>query len=208
MKFLLVILCGIAVSCMTACGNETKKEINNTIEPETNNLSNSYSDYDNVFSSYYDAQSMRAFKMFKKPIFKKNLDSRTDYKYDTPMWNYNSFTSYSILNENLEPTEQSAELYCCSFSDNNKASGFFVMEYDGDGIKNLDIVETLHLYDLRDEMEKIIDYMNENNINLNFVSAFRARIRYADHNDEVIIFNSDDGKKYIWYLDSSTGEKI
>lgn len=208
MKFLLVFLCGIVVSCMTACGNETKKEIDNTIEPETNNLSNSYSDYDNVFSSYYDAQSMRAFKMFKKPIFEKNLDSRTDYKYDSPMWNYDSFTSYSILNENLEPTEQSAELYCCSFSDNNKAFGFFVMEYDGDGIKNLDIVETLHLYDLRDEMEKVIDYMKENNINLNFVSAFRARIRYADHNEEVIIFNSDDGEKYIWYLDSSTGEKI
>lgn len=108
---------GAILLAMTLTGCSTKAEAKNPSPAE------------HLVSTYYSGQESDAYRMFKKSIFKKMVSGWTGGELQNPVWNYDSFARYYILDQDLAPSMSDQELYYCTYSDDNDKSGYVVLLY-------------------------------------------------------------------------------
>lgn len=154
---------------------------------------------DALLNSYYEGQDSRAFKMFNKSIF-KNLASGWTAKLgdiENPKWNYDTFTKYTLLDEDKNPEAKSDSLYCCTFSAENRKYGYAVISYDGDSLSLVRAEETPYLFDMRKNMEGIKTELNYTKIH-SASKAARVQISNGEDTLEGIYISDDEGNHYVY----------
>lgn len=103
---------------------------------------------DALARSYYAGQEDRAYRMLQKHIFQSILEGWVPAGLEHPVWNYGTFTRYTVLDQAGVPEEQAETLYCCTVSADGGKSGYVVLSYSGDGLSRVRAEETPYLYDL------------------------------------------------------------
>jgi len=216
MKKMISVFCLMVLLC-TACTSPGKQSspIDNTDESSKTDMADSTSEpiqngSESILSSYYLSKSSPAFEMLNKSIFKNLLDDWIGNDIENPIWNYDSFTRYHILNHELEPVNSDSELYYCTYSADNSKYGYIVMSYDGSSLERINAIETLYSYDLQASIDEIMAKLGETDIDLTSAAASRVQIIDTDETrtDEVILFTDDNGNNYACYLDSLNIVKI
>lgn len=182
------------LSTQTVLSISSKEVSQSNIEPELINP---------IISSYYKGQNYRAFKMIKKHIFKNMLESCiniNNYDIENPVWNYDSFTQYEILDNNMVSTNPDEDLYYCTFSSSNDKFGYVIVSYGGDGLSIVNTVETPYLYDLQTNIEDITLKLSETELDLTSAVASRVQLIDIDKNssDEAILITDIKGNNYIY----------
>jgi len=159
-----------------------------------------------VFSSYYSSQSSHAFSMLNKSIFKSMIDGWTEDDIVNPIWNYDSFTQYHIINHDMVSVADNENLYYCTFSADNDKFGYIVLSYDGSSLQKINTIETSYLYDLQANLDEIADKLSQIEIDLS--SAVASRVQLVDINkkqsDEVIRITDENGHNYMYYFGKSS----
>ncbi|MFA9463068.1 MAG: hypothetical protein ACERKN_02140 [Velocimicrobium sp.] len=183
---------------LIGCANQNN-ESTSSLQLSTTNL-------ETVFSSYYSSQSSHAFSMLKKSIFKSMIDGWTDDDIVNPIWNYDSFAQYQILDYDMVSVADNENLYYCTFSADNDKFGYIVLSYDGSSLQKINVIETSYLYDLQANKDEIADKLSEAEIDLS--SAVASRVQLVDLNkkcsDEVIRITDDNGHNYMCYFGKSS----
>ncbi len=152
-----------------------------------------------LLRSYYEGQDSRAFQMLHKRIFSQLLGQWTDaagFAAADPVWVFDSFTRYDILDPELQSIATHEEVYCCGFSSPDGGCGYFVLSYDGNSLCRLKTVETLYLYDLSANLEAVIAGLEGASFDLASVSATRVRLDDPDtgRSAEAIRFTDGAGR--------------
>lgn len=167
--------------------------------------------FESIINSYYSGKSSRAYKMIKKRIFQNMLVSWTDANLSgikNPVWNYDSFTQYYILDHDMVSATRNDELYYCTFTADNDKYGYIVLSYNGFGfgIGRVSVEETPYLYDLQSNIDVITTELSKTDIDLS--TAVASRIKLVDtkknRSDEVIRITDDKGNNYICYFEESS----
>lgn len=162
-----------------------------------------------LLDSYYKGQNSRAFKMIQKRIFQNNLESWISVQIDdidNPVWNYDSFTKYHIVNQDMISVALDEDLYYCTFSADHNKSGYIVVSYDGESLSKVEAVETPYLYDLNANLEDITDALRETGLDLSSASASRVQLTDEDGNrtDEAIHITDGNGSGYLYCFGESS----
>ena len=163
-------------------------------------------DMEHAVSTYYEGQDSRAFKMLQKSIFKNLLDGWTGEEVEHPVWNYDSFARYEILNPDLTGTEEEAELYYCTFSADNGKYGYGIFSYHGDGMSKMKVAETPYLYDLQANREALSDAFQGTELDSATASAMRVEIKGAagEESREAIRISDEKGHTYFYYFEDGS----
>lgn len=163
-------------------------------------------DMQHAVTSYYEGQSSRAYKMLQKSIFKNLIGGWTEEGISNPVWNYDSFARYEVLNRDLTGVEKDAELYYCTFSADNGKCGYGVLAYHGEGMSRVKVVETSYLYDLQANMEAISDALGKTELDPATARAVRVEVNGADAGEaeEAIRISDDKGHDYLYYFSDSS----
>lgn len=163
---------------------------------------------DPILTSYYEGQSTRAYRMLQKSIFKHLLDGWTGESVVNPVWDYDTFTRYAILNQDME-TVPSGDLYCCTFRADNGKYGYVLLSYSDDGpsLSNMGVFETAYPYDLQANLEAVIEKLHDAGIDLPAAAASRVRLvnPETDGSYEAVRITDGDGRDYLFRFD---GESI
>lgn len=159
-------------------------------------------------NSYYEGQSSRAFQMLQKSIFKKLLlngwlDEIEDM--ENARWNYDTFTKYTVINQDQAAAGDQGELYCCTFSADNDRYGYIVLSYSGDGLSKIRAAETAYLYDFLSERDQIKKELEKSGVDLSTASALRAEAWGEDDSgpEEGIYFTDNKGSHYFYSFSQS-----
>lgn len=163
-------------------------------------------DMEPAVSSYYEGQESRAFKMLQKSIFKSLLDGWTGEEVAHPVWNYDSFARYEILNPDLTAAEEEEELYYCTFSADNGKYGYGVFAYHGDGMSKMKVAGTPYLYDLQANREAISGALQGTELDSATASAMRVEIKGADGEEsrEAVRISDEKGHTYFYYFEDKS----
>lgn len=129
-----------------------------------------------LLASYYEGQESKAYKMLQKSIFKKLLDQWTGEDVHNPVWNYDSFTSYQLPDSDRDSLPSGTEIYCCTYSEDNGKYGFVVIAYEGSGLSKICLEETPYPFDLKENIEDVMEELKKTDIDLSTASAVRERI--------------------------------
>lgn len=163
-------------------------------------------DMQHAVASYYEGKNSRAYKMLQKSIFKNLIGGWTGEGISNPVWNYDSFARYEVLNRNLTGTEEGAELYYCTFSADNGKCGYGVLAYHGEGMSKIKVAETPYLYDLQANIEAVSDVLRKTELDPATAEAVRVEIggAAAGESEEAIRISDDKGHAYFYcFADSS-----
>ena len=68
------------------------------------------------------------------------------------------------------------EIYCCTYSEDNGKYGFVVIAYEGSGLSKICLEETLYPFDLKENIEDVMEELKKTDIDLSTDSAVRERI--------------------------------
>lgn len=161
-------------------------------------------DMQNAVTSYYEGQSSRAYKMLQKSIFKKLIGGWTEEGISNPVWNYDSFARYEVLNRDLTRAEEEAELYYCTFSADNGKCGYGVLAYHEEGMSKVKVAETPYPYDLQANLKAISDALGKTELDPATAEAVRVEVKGAEEAEEAIRFSDDKGHAYLYYFADSS----
>ena len=130
-----------------------------------------------LLESYYAGQDARAYGMLQKHIFENMLESWAE-GLENPVWEFDSFTGYQMLDSGLEPEEGQGELYCCGFSADGGKTGYVVVQYQDDGpsLRMVASAQTPYLYDLRANLEKVSAELEKAGVDLATAAASRVSV--------------------------------
>lgn len=170
------------------------------------------SEYESIFNSYYFAQSnnLNAFKVLQSKKFTEIIEDWVDENLNdikNPVWNYDSFTQYQIL-DGGSISSIGDDLFYCTFSADNDKYGYVILQYDsysndGSALGRVAMVETTpYLYDLKENINDILTKLNEFKLDLSKIDVIRGQIVDGENSEEVILF-TDNNKKYLFYFKSS-----
>lgn len=165
---------------------------------------------ESVTSSYYEGQSARAFQMLQKSIFKNLLSGWLGEDIVNPIWNYDSFTRYDILDENFTSTGEWQELYYCTFSSDNDKTGYVVLAYHGDSMSKVDAAVTPYLYDLEANIEDIGTQLDQSEIDMTTASARRVRLNGTANSgsrEAILVEDKEHIFSYFFNENSATLDK-
>ena len=184
-KILSLVLMAILAVSIIGCTDQKSVSLSNASSTMDNEIRIDYDHVNtdmmaSVIRSYYSGQNSRAFKMMQKSIFKRLVDHWTDSDIHNPIWNYDTFTRYQILDSDIACVDPDEELYCCTFSSDNGKFGYIVVSYDGDSLSNMGVVETQYLYDLNANIKDIMAELKETNIDLSSAVASRVKLVGTD----------------------------
>lgn len=163
-------------------------------------------DMQHAVTSYYEGQSSRAYKMLQKSIFKNLIGGWTEEGISNPVWNYDSFARYEVLNRSSTGAEEGAELYYCTFSADNGKCGYGVLAYHGDGMSKVKVAETPYLYDLQANIEAVSDALGKTELDPATARAVRVEVNGAaeGESEEAIRISDDKGRAYLYYFADSS----
>ena len=68
------------------------------------------------------------------------------------------------------------EIYCCTYSEDNGKYGFVVIAYEGSGLSKICLEETPYPFDLKEDIEDVMEELKKTDIDLSTDSAVRERI--------------------------------
>lgn len=161
-----------------------------------------------AIDSYYSAQNLRPYRMLQKSRLKGMLENGwldNLEGFENPMWNYDSFARYQILDDERKPVWQSEELYYCTFSADNGRQGYVVISYNGSGMGRITAAETAYLYDLRADQERITAELLETELDLSTLSAVRVGLGSTGQgwSDEAILFTDGQERYYVYQFAES-----
>lgn len=161
-----------------------------------------------VNSYYHAAQSAHAFEILQSSMLEKLLRDNhwTSDDIVNAKWNYDSFTQYDILDQNMNSTSEQA-LYYCTFSDDGGRQFEMVLRYEaspeGGGLGKVRYSETPRCYDLRANIDDITQKLSETDIDLSTATASRVSLMNTEQNsaEEAIRITDGAGRTYMYYFD-------
>lgn len=197
-KGLISLLIMLAACSFTACSKSDSPNLSSGIigqfdekKPKEGN--------ENIIDSYYRGQDSRAFKMLQKNIFQKLLIQWIPKNIVNPVYNYETFTNYYVLDDKLKNVNKDRDLYYCTFTADNNKFGYVVVEYDGDSLSYIEVAETSYLYDLQRNIDKIQKELKEIDIDLSSAEVSRVKINKPNNSYEAILFR-DGNFNHVFYL--------
>lgn len=198
------ILCSFLTVLFTAGFTTSQPQRLSVGQPAAENAISSEAEA--LTKSYYAAQDLRPYTMLQKSIFKKMIKNGWLDDLDNienPVWNYESFTAYQALDQDLNAVPREDELYYCAFTADHNRQGYVVLSYTGSGIGRVRVAETTRSYDLTADLELIVGELKQTNIDLQTASASRIEIvDTAQHrSEEAILITDGDGNSHVYYFD-------
>lgn len=175
------------------------KEQSPTVRLSANNKTKQM---EGIIDSYYEKQDSKAFQIIKSGMLKKMLDQWTDDTIINPQWNYDSFTKYQILDENMGSISEE-DLYYCIFTADNGKYYEMILDYDygdyGGGLGKVRYNEIPYPYDLQSNWDQIIMKLKETDIDLSTAAAHRV---------EIVDTNTNSGRQAIFFTDAKGNQML
>ena len=164
--------------------------------------SGSEAEFEAAAASYYAGQDSRAYRMLNKSMFRQLLNNgwlENLGDIQNARWNYDTFTEYTVLDQDPELTEE--PLYCCTFSADDGRCGYLVVAYTGDALKQIDTVKTPYLYGFLRNADAIREELGKTELDLS--SAAASRVQFKDDQGvsaEGILFQDSAGREYLYHF--------
>lgn len=155
---------------------------------------------EHLVQSYYQGQESRAYGMLQKSIFQNLLDDWAGEAFANPAFDYDTFSSYQILDEEGAPVEGQGELYQCTFHDEEGRYGFLVVSYEGEGMSQVNTVETPYPFDLQANLKDIVAQLGEDGLDGETADAKRVQLAGEDSTQEAIYISDQAGHLYFCLL--------